>query len=258
MSLPRGYISHSQIRTYSECPKKYYFSYVEDIRPPVNEKIFLGEMFHAAIEEYFKKRINGTPFQDKETAAFFSDAFDRASAEREINWQTPRRETRERGLAFLRHFLTHLAPAIKPMMVEKELCMEIPEIGVDLKGVIDLVEEDFCITDFKTTTSKWSASKARNSLQMIIYKYLFDRSFGPVQSSLKYEVLYAKNAANIRHQTFKVVPEAGAMDNMLTLIRHVVDKIKDRNFLANETPFCRYCEFHKLCLGKIRNGEKPD
>jgi RecB family exonuclease len=247
MPLPRGYISHSQIRTYKECPKKYYFAYIEGIKPPSNEKVFLGEMFHAAIEKYFTQKISGSPLDEEAAAEVFSAAFDAASMERKIKWQTPRRETKERGLAFLQYFVRHIAPAIKPLMVEKELSVEIPGIGVLLKGVIDLVEEDYSITDFKTTTSKWSPSKARNSTQMVIYKYLFDRSFGPVQASLKYEVLYAKNAGNIRHQTFPIVPAADAVEKLLELIGHVVENINGGVFYANENPFCRYCEFHGLC-----------
>jgi len=250
MPLPRGYISHSQIRTYKECPKKYYFAYIEGMQPPGNERVFLGEIFHAAVEEYFKRKISGSPPDEEAAAAFFSAAFDAASAEREIRWQSPSRETKARGLAFLQYFMRHIAPATKPLMVEKELSVELPGIGVVLKGVVDLVEEDFSITDFKTTTSKWSPSRARNSAQMVIYKYLFDRSFGPAQASLKFEVLYAKNAGHVRHQTFAVVPAADAVEKLLELIGHVVENINNGVFYANETPFCRYCEFHGLCRGK--------
>lgn len=257
MPLPRGYISHSQIRTYKECPQKYYFAYIEGIQPPINEKVFLGEMFHAAIEQFFSLKISGTTIGEEEAGSVFCAAFDDASREREIKWQTPRRETRERGLAFLQYFLRHIAPAVKPLMVEKELSVELPGTGVILKGVIDLVEEDYSITDFKTTTSKWSSSKARNSPQMIIYKYLFDRSFGPVQASLKYEVLYAKKAGNIRHQTFPVIPAADAMEKLLELIGHIVENINGGVFYANENPFCRYCEFRGLCR-KEKSGKRPD
>jgi len=247
MALPRGYISHSQIRIYNECPRKYYFAYVEDIRPPVNEKVFLGEVFHATIERYFQQKINGSPLAIESVAAIFKSGFDESGAGREIVWQVPRRETRERGLAFLKHFMEHIAPATRPLMVEKELTVVLPGGNVPLKGVIDLVEEDYCITDFKTTTSKWSASKARNSPQMIIYKYLFDSSFGPVPSSLKYEVLYAKSAGHIRHQTLRVEPAPDAVEKLLAMIRHVVERINERFFPANETLFCRYCEFRGHC-----------
>jgi putative RecB family exonuclease len=250
MPLPRGYISHSQLRTYSECPRKYYFAYVEGIQPPLNEKVFLGEIFHSAIEQYFLQKINGTPLMDDAAVAIFGAAFDEGAAGREIDWQSPRRETRERGLAFLRYFLEHIAPTIRPLMVEKELCAELPGSSLLLKGVIDLVEEDFCITDFKTSTSKWSPGRAQSSPQMVIYKYLFDRCFGPVQSSLKYEVLYARDAGNIRHQTFRVVPGADAVDNLLAMIHYVAAMINEGAFPANPGNCCRFCEFRDLCRQK--------
>jgi putative RecB family exonuclease len=253
MALPRGYISHSQIRAYNECPRKYYFAYVEEIRPPVNDKVFLGEVFHATIERYFLQKISGAPLAADAVAAIFKAGFDEPGTGREIVWLAPRRETRERGLAFLKHFLEAIAPAIRPLMVEKELSAVLPGSGVTLKGVIDLVEEDYCITDFKTTTSKWSASKARKSPQMIIYKYLFDSSFGPLRSSLKYEVLYAKSAAHIRHQTLRVDPAEDAVENLLVMVQRVAERISDHVFPANETPFCRYCEFRSHC-GKGGRG----
>ncbi|MBN2400405.1 MAG: PD-(D/E)XK nuclease family protein, partial [Candidatus Aminicenantes bacterium] len=120
-----------------------------------------------------------------------------------------------------------------------------------LKGVVDLVETDFSITDFKTTTSKWSAGKARNSLQMTIYKYLFDRNFGPVHGQLKYEILYAKNAAHVRHQSLKVLPGPDDIDRLLVLVKHVAENISGGVFYPNPTPFCAFCDFIALC--QIKN-----
>jgi RecB family exonuclease len=247
MPLPRGYISHSQIRTYNDCPRKYYYSYVEGIEAPVNEKVFLGEVFHLAIERYFLLRIAGERPETEAMTALFAAAFDEAEAGRKVSWGTPRHETRERGLAFLKHFLAHIAPGIRPLMVEKELTAELPGSGVVLKGVIDLVEEDYCITDFKTTTGKWPASRAQNPAQMVIYKYLFDRSFGPVPSTLKYEVLYGKHAGNVKHQTLLIVPDPGAVDGLLAMIAHVVACIESGAFAANVSAWCRYCEYRGLC-----------
>ena len=247
MGLPRGYISHSQIRTFRECPKKYRFAYVEGIQPPVNEKVFLGETFHAAIEHYFKGRISDTPFSDEAVEAFFCQAFDVAVPGREISWTSPRRETRDRGLAFLRCFLQRVAPNTRPLMVEKELSAELPGSRVLLKGVLDLVEEDYGITDFKTTTGRWSESRVRHSPQMIIYKYLFERSFGPVAAGMKYEVFYGRKAGNVRHQTLPVVAADDAVAELLAMIGLVVEKIAAGEFPPRVTPFCRNCEFRRLC-----------
>ena len=250
ISLPRGYLSHSQIRLYSECPQKYYYAYIATIPTRINEKVFLGTVFHAALEDYFTRQINGSCPDEAAAVAFFLDTFETSAKEKDIDWKTPRRETRARGVAFVKYFLAHIAPAMKPLMVEKELNAEIPEIGVTLKGVIDLVETDFSITDFKTTTSKWSASRARNSLQMIIYKYLFDRNFGHVHGSLKYEILFAKTAAHIRHQSLKVVPGPDDIAGLLVLLKHVGENISSGIFYPQPNPFCLYCDYCSLCREK--------
>ena len=250
ISLPRGYLSHSQIRKYSECPQKYYFAYIKEIPARINEKVFLGEVFHATLEDYFSQQINGSRPDDAATVAAFLQAFAASGKEKDIVWKIPRRETRARGVAFVKYFLAHIAPNINPLMVEKELSAEIPEIGVTLKGIIDLVEADFSITDFKTTTSKWSASKARNSLQMIIYKYLFDRNFGNVHGTLKYEIIFAKTAAHIRHQSLKVTPGPDDIAQLLVLVRHVAENISNGIFYPQPNPFCAYCDFFTLCREK--------
>jgi putative RecB family exonuclease len=250
VSLPRGYLSHSQIRLYSECPQKYQFAYIDAVPVRTNEKVFLGEVFHAIVEDYFNRLISGNRPDEAATVAAFLDAFAASGKERDIDWKIPRRETRARGVAFVKYFLAHIAPAMKPLMVEKELSAEIPEIDVTLKGVIDLVEEDFSITDFKTTTSKWSASKARNSLQMIIYQYLFDRNFGSVHGALKYEVLFAKTAANVRHQSLKVVHGPDDIERLLVLVRHVAENISGGVFYPQPNPFCAYCDFFAMCRAK--------
>jgi putative RecB family exonuclease len=249
-SLPRGYLSHSQIRLYSECPQKYYFAYVEKIPARVNEKVFLGEIFHATVEDYFNRVINGSRPTAAATIAAFREAFKAKERERDIDWQVSRRETRARGVAFVKYFLAHIAPKLKPLMVEKELSAEIPEFDVTVKGVIDLVEADFSITDFKTTTSKWSSSKARNSLQMVIYKYLFDRNFGHVHGTLKYEVLYAKNADHIRHQRLEVAPGPEEIAHMLRIIGHVAENIRAGVFYPQANHFCSNCDFFAACREK--------
>lgn len=235
---------------YRECPQKYYFTYVEAIPSPINEKVFLGQIFHETLEDYFTRRINGFSPDEKTIAAAFIDAFEAQAKQKEIVWNIPHRETRARGLAFVNYFLAHLAPAMKPLMVEKELSADIQEIGVTLKGVIDLLETDFSITDFKTTTGKWSAGQGRKSLQMVIYKYLFDRNFGNVHGVLKYEILYAKNASRVRHQSLPVSPGADDIAQMLLVIEHVARNISQDVFYPQAGPFCAHCDFLSACRAR--------
>ncbi len=247
MPLPRGYLSHSQIRLYIECPRKYEFSYVLETPAPVNERVFLGTVFHSALEVYFNSRLQNAPLELPDLLDAYQDLFRRLQEDREIDWQSPLRTVNERGEAFLRHFHKHLAPTLRPLMTERELDADIPGTGIRLKGVIDLVEEDHTITDFKTTSCRWTPSRANSSFQMVIYKYLYEREFGPVSRGLKYEIFYAKGSGPIRHQTLPALCREEETDKMLRAAQLVASGIEGGKFPANAGHFCRFCEFFRLC-----------
>jgi len=250
MPLPRDYISHNQVRLYNECPRKYYFSYVEETAVPISDKILLGIVFHATIENYFTRRIQLQSVGDADTLEFFHTSFEQTQGEKEIRWRDSVAKTRERGAAFVRFFLREIAPALRPLMVEKELEVEIPEFDVRLKGIIDLIEEDFSITDFKTTTSKWSESSSPPILQMLIYKYLFERTFEARNPALRFEVIYAKSPAAIRRQTLRVEAGPSQIEDMLSVLGHVVANIRQGIFARNENHRCTFCDFREPCRAR--------
>jgi CRISPR/Cas system-associated exonuclease Cas4 (RecB family) len=251
MDLPRDYISYSQIRLYQTCPRKYYYTYVKKIPAPVNDKIYLGIVFHTAVEYYLNEKIKKNVPVKERVLEHFAAEFDERQKEMNITWSDSPEETRKRGLAFVRYFMNEIAHTIKPLMVEKELWADLPNLDVKLKGVIDLVEEDFSITDFKTTTAKWSKSRIKGSyLQVVIYRYLFEKSFGDVISQLKFNILYSKNASShIRQQEISIKPKDVDYDynKMFDVIKFAVDGITGEVFYKNENFHCSFCEFKDIC-----------
>jgi CRISPR/Cas system-associated exonuclease Cas4 (RecB family) len=249
MNLPKDYISYSQIRTYQTCPRKYYYAYIKEIEVPVNDKIYLGLIFHSVLEYYFKEKIAGGEPGLQILLDYLKDGFQKGQEEKDVVWTTPAGETLKRGISFTRHFLKEIAPEIKPMMVEKELEVPLPDIDVKLKGILDLVETDFTISDFKTTTTKWSKSRIKASyLQMQIYRYLFERSFGNVTKGLKFRIIYSKTSSNIKNQEISVQTSDLDSSKMLDIITYVVENIQKGSFYKNEDYACGFCEYRDLCL----------
>lgn len=251
MDLPRGYISYNQINTYQSCPQKYFFSYIEDIEMPINEKTFLGIVFHSTLEHYFSQKVKGIETEKEELIGVFNEKFDLLRDEKAIIWGKSPDEPKRRGMVFVNYFLSKMAKKINPLMVEKELEVELAEIGVNLKGIIDLVEQDFTITDFKTTNSKWSKNRLKRSfLQMMIYKFLFEKYFGEVNSKLKLQILYSSNSRKVNHQEILLNPEDVNIDRMLNIIQYVVYNIKREIFYKNESYGCVFCDFREICNPK--------
>ena len=251
MELPRDYISYSQIRLYQSCPRKYYYTYVKKVSVPINDKVYLGIIFHSTVEYYLNEKIKGTSPVRERVLEYFVQQFDQKQQNLEIIWNNSLEETRKRGQSFVRYFMKEIVPTINPMMVEKELLAELPGLDVQLKGVIDMVEEDFSITDFKTTTAKWSKTRIKSSyLQVVIYRYLFEKNFGDVISKLKFKIIYSKNATtHIRHQEIAIKPKDVDYDynKMFDVIKYVVDGIRGEVFYKNDNFSCGFCEFSEIC-----------
>jgi hypothetical protein len=178
----------------------------------------------------------------------FCEKFRILSKEKDIIWDTSPEEIEKRGISFVNYFENTLAPKIAPLMVEKELEVELEEMGVRLKGILDLVEDDFSITDFKTTNSRWSGSRVKRSfLQMGIYKYLFEQSYGAINPKLKLTILYDTRSNNVRHQEVCLKPGDLDLNKMFQIIYYVADNISRGVFYKNESYICDFCEFNHIC-----------
>ncbi len=248
MELPREYISYNQIRLYQDCPRRFYYHYIKEIKVPINEKTYVGVIFHKTIEEYFKRKIEGKVLSNENVKDLFSVFFDNEIRNSEVIWLTSIEKNKKRGFAFVNFFMKNIASNVSPLMVEKEISIYSPELDVKIMGIIDLIEKDFSITDFKTTTSKWSKSRVDKSyLQMMIYSYIIEKDLGFSPKELKFEILYSGKSNNIKHQRTVVVPTIVDENKMLSILKYIVNGIKSGNFYKNPSYLCNICEYRDIC-----------
>lgn len=248
MELPRGYISYNQIRLYQQCPRLYYRKYVEGIESPLDDKIYLGIIFHAAVEGHLKKRIAGQFCSAKGTLEEYNQRFKDELEHHAVHWRATKQDTRLRGEAMLKHYLKEIDPDVSPLMVEAEMEARIPELDVSVRGILDLVEKNFAISDFKTATSRWSKERSEKSfLQMIIYRYLFEQRFGPVTTRLNFRVLYSRSTKTPRSQVISFPASAADFSHMIKVIAYVVDGIRRESFYPNPSYHCQTCAFKEGC-----------
>lgn len=249
--LPKEYISYNQIRQYQTCPKKYYYSYIDNIQTPVNSKIYLGIIYHSAIEYFFKKKADGIIIEKEKLISIFLDYFRNTEDRIEVIWENEKNkpDTKNRGMAFITYFYNEFSNRIEPFLIEEEMETELEDLGIKLKGIPDLIEKDFSITDFKTTTAKWSKSRINQSLlQMIIYKYLFEKHYGKVNNKLKFRIVYAKDASNVKHQELIINSRDITYHKMFEIIKHTAEQISLQRYPKKEGFYCRFCEYKSICL----------
>ena len=128
-------LSHSKIRTWRRCPKKYSFRYIDHLRPKQKGiELERGSWIHSLLEAHY----DGEDWRDKhkELTTTFYNLFDE---EREHLGDLP---TECRGI--MRRYLHHWKQSDRQLKVIDSELNEIVDIGngIELNVIIDLIVED--------------------------------------------------------------------------------------------------------------------
>jgi putative RecB family exonuclease len=72
--------SHSRLRAFEDCPRKYWYNYIEkpDIERPDTIEAFLGKCVHEALEELYNQQMGGRLMSADELLAWYEAAWDKA------------------------------------------------------------------------------------------------------------------------------------------------------------------------------------
>ncbi len=251
MRLPRGYISYNQIRIYKSCPLKYYYKYIEEKEGSINKRVYTGLIFHSVLEFCFKNIIKGINLSFSDLRDLYLNLFkDKKQEYKIVDLRGNSEKEKNRGLNMLKYFYNNILLSINPLMVEKELLAKLPS-GIILKGIVDLLDKDYSIIDFKTSVNKWSKSKINYSLiQMEIYKYLVLKNFNVSSPTIKYFIFIAKNMDCNRCQSLSI-DDTSDLYVLEDNIYRVAQEISKGNFPQIPGKQCNYCFFSDICTKKM-------
>jgi hypothetical protein len=277
-TLPKPYLSASQINMYLRCGKQYYFRYILGISSPPAIAMTMGSAVHETYEPMYQDVIEGKGLWKPEVAQEYSVFQLEAKAEED---DLPLRgREKDEAVSVVRNvvgsYSTFVAPYVKPLGVEIELRETLP-CGVPILGYIDLVrgptdleeEKGFDykrIVDYKVTKSKWPENKLPNDFQFNLYAALTaikdveihnsSKSTKPFKQAKTTEADYfaAKQdvATNLRILRHKFPKNCGVHVN--NLVESVASGISKGAFpLAPMDSWCcneTFCGYYHLCRGK--------
>jgi hypothetical protein len=181
-TLPKEYLSASQVSMYLRCGKQYEFRYIDNIVAPPGIAMIKGTAVHRGLEAYYKERMNGaTPLTPTQVVEFCVMTLEDEAKTQELDMPGALKDqTIVEITNAASPYVEHVAHLITPVAVEQELRYE-ANCGVALLGYLDLVREPTQIEleanlpdenhlcDYKISGKKWSADKLQNDLQFNIY-----------------------------------------------------------------------------------------
>lgn len=265
-SLPKSYLSFSQMDTYAKCPKMYEYTYVMGAPRTTNLAMIQGSAVHKALETNYEQKIasrKDLPVAD--VLDSLSTHYDKMKEDLEDVSSEEIGAQKDLAVNFTEKYHESYAPTVQPLEVESEFSLEITPTLV-VNGFIDLIQDishkplmqepslvdhvnrGKVIVDHKVGKKAKSQSDADTNLQLSIYSLVTDIP------NVRYDSLIPTKKSSVLGKG--IVPVLGyrtqeALDFDVTVIASIAKSISTGVFpkLGKSTWVChqKYCSHYSKC-----------
>jgi putative RecB family exonuclease len=236
-------LSPSQVNTYLTCPAKWYFRYLVGLSEPATGALALGKAFHATLAANFRQKIvSGCDMQPTEVRAAFSAEWKIASADAELREDEDAGELAATGEALATAYISEAAYSVQPRAVEQAVTGEIA--GIKVRGIVDVLDVNGCIVDFKTALKRPNGITAEHGLQLTTYAMITPGASG----LCRLDTVTKTKTVQVIQQSYEVGPEERRFAE--TLYPMVQDSIRDGLYPPHRnSPLCsrRHCGYWRAC-----------
>ncbi|WP_254511409.1 RecB family exonuclease [Anatilimnocola floriformis] len=251
---PRDYISFSAIRTYQQCPLRYFFRYIAGIpEETLSAALVFGSAIHRAIEHHFRKLLESSKAATPEEM----------EREYQLEWQAQSLPIRfskdEQADSFddlAKRMITAFAqsdlakPAGRILAIEETLRGQLVPGLPDLLGKVDLILEtptELLVSDWKTSRSKYTQDQVEESAaQLLLYGELA-KDFAPSKRlRLQFGVLTKTKEVSV--EVHRVTFEQAQLDRTKRVVERVWQAIKAAHFFPAPSQMnCPGCPYRDPC-----------
>lgn len=248
--------SVSQINTYTSCPRKYRFAYVDEgieIMTDNSDKT-LGQAIHKAQEFNYIQKIKSKkdlPLEeiDNFMREFLINEFKNNESNTEFfKVKYGKQVTPESLIAQASGMLEVLYKEVmvntQPLYVEMPITLNM--FGQEFLLFIDLIDSDWKVRDLKTSASKYQDTAIERNTQLIAYALAFRKKFGKKESAVQLDVITKTKTPQVQ-QLSTVVTDAD-IARFLDTLEQVNKAIEHSIFPPVDNPMtCSWCDFKELC-----------
>jgi len=170
-------LSPSQISQFLNCPAKWMFRYLLDIKDPDTAATALGTAFHETIAHNFRqKRETARDLPLAECLEFFRNALGWQLETIRLQKDEHPMELLELGETMVAKYIEEAAPSIQPAAVESRVSGLIG--GVKVSGYVDLLDTEGRLIDSKSSTKPIKGIAHDHRLQLTSYAMITPAASG--------------------------------------------------------------------------------
>lgn len=256
MALPE-FTSATQLSTYSWCPRKFRFRYLDSAEPEYRSvSLALGSVVHGVIEWWFEaRRSGGTPTVHDAMNILRADFAAAMHDDVRLGKWTPG-DLRDHAGRLVRCFLEQLGETeVQGTEMRFELSLYDPDTGEcmerPLVGYFDLYLGEGRAMEIKTARSEYTPLSLTTNLQFGAYLMALDEHSEAGELDL---AVIVKNRSP-RIQRLKLHPNARSERWFLKAATTIEAAIQSGHFPPAPGLGCGGCEFQRRCLGQVGEAD---
>ncbi len=240
-------ISYSGLDSFSICPAKYKFQYIDRIKTPKAKEAVFGTLIHECLKVFHEPSLP-IPLSEDELLKYFTE-----------KWNADvYKDKQEESFAFYqgvdilkKYYLQNQNQKFN--IINLEVSFQIPisdnKEFHQITGRIDRIDKlddgTFEVIDYKTTKKMPAQSDVDNNFQLLIY-YLgvvnrwpsLEKENRPVKLSLCY----------LRHgEKLSVIRKKEVIKETQQKILDLINQINKSKFEPRVNPLCDWCQYQRYC-----------
>lgn len=232
-------LSASAVKTYDQCPKKYYFNYIERAPRKQWAHFDLGNLCHKALELFHEIYMkDGT--SKKTLAKLMGHCFSKARKDFPNMNDEMLTEAKELLSDYLASVKANGMPNVKG--VETEFKFNITE-DILIRGFLDrldiMKDGRFHIIDYKTTKNV----KYLDPFQLLVYGLWLRREY-PTMETFKGSYVLLRHGSSLKSFDFNLEDVDGIEKELISY----ANKIRNEDtWTPIPTALCNWCDFQSIC-----------
>ncbi|MAG38565.1 hypothetical protein CMO90_00580 [Candidatus Woesearchaeota archaeon] len=262
--------SPSSINTYKQCPRKYYYHYIEELPSTPSIHLIRGNIIHSVLEDFFDiddkintedaLRIHLFLLFDKLWNEKYSELKDLNLGDRKLQFYKD--ESKDMLKNWFSRFLIKLRGQINNEKTFLDSFKHLTPIRekkfksekYKIRGFIDVLFENngkVVILDYKT--SKNGTMNDEYYLQLGIYALMYEEQKGRKPDLVGIDFL--------KHSELIIPVDKKLVEKAKSNINYVHSKTESKNkedYPQKPSPLCKWstgqCDYYEQCFGKYKNN----
>jgi putative RecB family exonuclease len=235
-------LSASSMKTYEQCPKKYYYNYIAKEPRKQWDHFDLGNLCHRALEIFHQTYMEeGT--SKKSLSRLMSHSFTEARKEFEDIKNNLLVEAKE----LIQNYLASVSKGNMPLVkgVETSFDFHLSD-DILIRGFLDRVDilksGIFHIVDYKTTKN----TKYLDPFQLLIYGMWLKKEYPHVEN-FKASYLLLRHNSKLKSYDFNVKDLDKCKKKILKYAEKINTSLEEDTWAPIPGPLCNWCDFKKIC-----------